>query len=131
MGLIYLDSCLLIYLIENHSQWAAPLRSKLSAVDPLNLAISDLVRMECLVKPIRDDDLALQRRYRNAFEELVQLPLSREVFESAAHLRGRFGIKPPDALHLACAQHHGCEQLWTNDERLTAAGHGLARQILE
>jgi predicted nucleic acid-binding protein len=45
-------------------------------------------------------------------------------------VRARFGLKPPDALHLACAQHHGCDELWTNDERLTRAGHGMVRNVL-
>jgi predicted nucleic acid-binding protein len=34
-------------------------------------------------------------------------------------------------LHLATAQHHRCEALWTNDERLDQASHGLARMILK
>ncbi|MBC7648600.1 MAG: type II toxin-antitoxin system VapC family toxin, partial [Vitreoscilla sp.] len=52
------------------------------------------------------------------------------IFLQAAMLRARFGLKTPDALHLACAQHHGCTALWTNDERLAQAGHGLARSVL-
>jgi predicted nucleic acid-binding protein len=48
----------------------------------------------------------------------------------AAELRGRFGLKTLDALHLSCAQHHGCRALWTNDNGLEQASHGLARNIL-
>ncbi|MBP8803259.1 MAG: PIN domain-containing protein [Pseudoxanthomonas sp.] len=48
----------------------------------------------------------------------------------AAHLRAHFGLKTPDALHLAAAQHHRCQALWTNDERLSKAGHGLAVNVL-
>ena len=44
--------------------------------------------------------------------------------------QSRFGLRTPDALHLACAQHHRCEALWTNDDRLASASHGLARNIL-
>jgi hypothetical protein len=33
-------------------------------------------------------------------------------------------------LHLATAQHHRCDALWTNDDRLLQASHGLARNIL-
>ena len=36
----------------------------------------------------------------------------------------------PDALRLACAQHQ-CEALWTNDDRLAQASHGLARNVLK
>ncbi len=52
------------------------------------------------------------------------------VYLQAAEIRARFGLKTPDALHLACAQHHRCDALWTNDDRLARASHGLARNIL-
>lgn len=52
------------------------------------------------------------------------------VYLEAAELRARFGLKTPDALHLACAQYHRCGALWTNDDRLTRASHGLARNVL-
>jgi len=48
------------------------------------------------------------------------------VYDGAAELRARYGLRTPDALHLACAQHHGCQALWTNDDRLARASHGLA-----
>jgi uncharacterized protein len=88
-----------------------------------------LVLLECLVAPIRDGNLVLQQYYEHAFAQLEVLPLSTAVFTQAAHLRARFGLKTPDALHLACAQHHGCTALWTNDDRLAQAAHGLAVKI--
>jgi predicted nucleic acid-binding protein len=44
-------------------------------------------------------------------------------------LRPRFALRTSDAPHLSCAQHHGCQALWTNDERLTRASHGLAVKV--
>ncbi len=96
-----------------------------------SFVVSSLVNMECLVKPIKTGDLELQRRYETGLNEFVQLPLPDAIFLQAAHLHARFGLKTPDALHLACAQYHGCDALWTNDERFTQAGHGLARNILK
>jgi predicted nucleic acid-binding protein len=52
------------------------------------------------------------------------------LIHAAAQLRARFNLRPPDALHLACAQVHGCDALWTNDDRLVAASHGLAVNLL-
>jgi uncharacterized protein len=52
------------------------------------------------------------------------------VYLQAAQLRAHFNLRTPDALHLSCAQHHRCEALWTNDDRLNQASHGLARNIL-
>lgn len=130
MGLIYLDSCLLIYAIEDHPAFGGKVLAALTREPPGRFATSPLAAMECLVKPMRTADLVLQRRYEDALAQLEQLPLAAEVYRHAAQLRARFALKTPDALHLACAQFHGCDALWTNDERLAAAGHGLARNIL-
>jgi predicted nucleic acid-binding protein len=94
-------------------------------------ATSPLVRLECLVGPMRTEDLGLQRRYEAGLNEFVQLALPEAVYLGAARLRAHFNLKTPDALHLACAQHHGCAALWTNDDRLAQAGHGLAVNVLK
>ncbi len=130
MGLIYLDACLVIYAVENHPDLAPRVRAALADHSGDTFAISSLVKMECMVKPFRTADLVLQRRYENGLAEFVQLALPEVVFLNAAKLRASFNLKTPDALHLACAQHHNCASLWTNDERLAQAGHGLAVNIL-
>lgn len=130
MGLIYLDTCLLIYAIEHHPVWFTPVRDALSNQPHSQFAISPLVKMECLIKPIRQGDMAMQRRYEAGMDQFAQLALNETVFLQAAQLRARFNLKTPDALHLACAQHHGCTALWTNDDRLAQAAHGLALNIL-
>jgi predicted nucleic acid-binding protein len=61
---------------------------------------------------------------------LVSLDLPEQVYLQAAQLRARFGLKTPDALHLACAQYHRCDALWTNDDRLAQASQGLALRIV-
>ena len=130
MGLIYLDSCLLIYTMERDSVFSAPALAAIGADAEKRFAISPLIKLECLVKPFKNGDIALQHRYEAAFNHLVLLPMLDAIYVQAAQLRARFGLKTPDALHLACAQHHGCESLWTNDERLAQAGRGLVRNIL-
>ncbi|PKM41818.1 MAG: VapC toxin family PIN domain ribonuclease [Gammaproteobacteria bacterium HGW-Gammaproteobacteria-1] len=89
-----------------------------------------LVQFECLVAPMRDGNLELQHYYEQGLAQFVQLPMSATVFIHAAQLRARFGLKTPDALHLAAAQHHGCDALWTNDNRLIQASQGLAINVL-
>jgi uncharacterized protein len=131
VGLIYLDACLLIYAIEDHPVWASAVRGALESESNARFAVSPLIKMECLVKPLKTGDVAMQRRYESGLNELVQMPMPEAVFLQAAVLRARFGLKTPDALHLACAQHHGCTALWTNDDRLAQAGHGLARNVLK
>jgi predicted nucleic acid-binding protein len=61
---------------------------------------------------------------------VIPLDMPEPVYLQAGQLRARFGLKTPDALHLACAQHHRCDALWTNDDRLAQASEGLALRIL-
>lgn len=130
MGLIYLDSCLLIYLVENHPVWRQPVALAMDAAVNSRFGISALVACECLVGPLKRGDHLLERAYMGALARLVALPIPDEIYIEAARLRARFGLRTPDALHLACAQHHNCEALWTNDGRLARASHGLARNVL-
>ena len=107
------------------------MRAALKSEPDDRFAISPLIKLECLVKPLKTGDIALQRRYEAGLNEFVQLPMTETIFLQAAMLRARFGLKTPDALHLANAQHHGCTSLWTNDDRLQQAGHGLVRNVLK
>lgn len=131
MGLIYLDACLLIYLQEEHVEFGLPTKAVLAREHQGAFAISPMVKLECLVGPHKRGDVMLQQHYETVFLRFKLLDLPEAVYLLAAKLRGRFNLKTPDALHLACAQHHRCAALWTNDERLTAAGHGLARNALK
>jgi predicted nucleic acid-binding protein len=128
--LIYLDACLVIYLIERHPRWGEPVARAMAQAGDARFAISPLVKCECLVGPIKRGDPVLQRGYTALFDHLGSLTMPEPVYLQAAELRARFGLRTPDALHLACAQHHGCDVLWTNDDRLTRASHGLARNAL-
>lgn len=87
------------------------------------------MKLECLVNPFKHRDRDLEYRFLKIFEDFQILDLPEVVYVRAAELRARFGLKTADALHLACAQHHGCEALWTNDGRLNKASRGLARNI--
>ena len=93
-------------------------------------AISPLVKCQCLVASIKRGDPVLERAYTELFGVFVSLAMPEPVYLQAALLRARFSLRTPDALHLACAQHHRCEALWTNDDRLAQASHGLARNVL-
>lgn len=128
--MIYLDSCLVIYLVERHENWGEPIAHAVAQASGADFAISPLVKCECLVGPIKRGDLVLKQRYAELFSEFVSLEMPEAVYLQAAELRARFGLRTPDALHLACAQFHRCDALWTNDDRLTRVSHGLARDVL-
>ena len=131
MGLIYLDACLLIYLSERHARWGGLVADAMAGAGDARFGISPLVKCECLVGPIKRGDPVLERAYTELFEVFTSLAMPEPVFLQAAQLGGRFTLRTPNALHLSCAQYHRCEALWTNDDRLTQASHGLARNILK
>ncbi len=131
MGLIYLDACILIYYVQSHPHWGGFVAQAIARNAGARLAVSPLVKCECLVGPMKRGDLVLQREFGEVFALLAPLDMPEMVYLAAAELRARFGLKTPDALHLACAQHHRCDALWTNDDRLARASRGLARNILQ
>lgn len=130
MGLIYLDACLVIYLVERPPRWGKAVADALAKKRDVRFTVSPLVKLECLVGPVKRGDSVLQRAYTEVFEAFESLAMPEQIYLQAVQLRARFGLRTPDALHLACAQHHRCEALWTNDDRLAQASHGLARRIL-
>jgi uncharacterized protein len=65
----------------------------------------------------------LQERFERFFSLVIHLPMDEAIFIAAAAKRASFGLKTPDALHLAVAEHYGCSQFWTNDDRLKSASH--------
>lgn len=123
--MIYLDSCLVIYAIEPNGAASEAVITALAQTHDA-VAVSPLVMMECMVGPIRAGDQGLRRTYEEFFEVLEIIPLTAEIFRLAAELRGRTGLRTPDAIHLAAARHAGCTALWTNDHRLAAVAGELA-----
>jgi predicted nucleic acid-binding protein len=127
--LIYLDSCVVIYAVEDDSARGTAVRRRLADADDEVPAISPLVMLECLVRPLRDNDLALADHYRRAFAQFTVLDAGVPEHLRAAELRARQGLRTPDAIHLAVAQLNGCRELWTNDARMSTAAHGLAVDV--
>jgi uncharacterized protein len=115
----YLDAAPVIYAVEEVPLYAAAVDKLLSAADVVRVA-SDLTRMECRVKPIRDHNDALLADFDEYFEETVDeiISLSRDIIDHATNIRAQYGFKSPDAIHLAAAVASGCDVFLTNDRRL-------------
>lgn len=129
--LAYFDSCIIIYLVEEHPVYSSSLEARLQQAADTILAFSALSELECLVLPIRNRQQVLIEKFHNWFQKGHFLPLEREIFERAAELRAAHPrLKTPDAIHLAAAVHHGCTEFWTNDDRLNAIAPGLAMKVI-
>lgn len=129
---IYFDSCITIYLVEEHEVFAPSLEGLLESRPDADIYISDLAVMECLVKPLRDKNSPLEEKFKRWFEDVIVLPVTNNVFTEAARLRAKHPtLKTPDAIHLATAIYHSCDEFWTNDERLDKLGLDIVRNVCE
>ncbi|MBF0627203.1 MAG: type II toxin-antitoxin system VapC family toxin [Magnetococcales bacterium] len=127
--LFYLDSCIVIYLVEEHPVHAPVIRQILGQKAGI-VCFSALVELEAMVLPLRLGQDHLVRRFQRFFETCQRLSIPDPVYLRAAELRAGYGLKTPDAMHLAIAKHHACDELWTNDNRLDAVSLGMVRNIL-
>jgi predicted nucleic acid-binding protein len=104
---VFLDSNAVIYFFEGTPSNQLAVRKVLSALEAehgeLSLVVSRLTVMECKVKPLRDQNLAMLASYEAYFAPLTVIELSAAVVEAATHIRAFYGLKTPDALLAACA----------------------------
>ncbi|HYU31945.1 MAG TPA: type II toxin-antitoxin system VapC family toxin [Thermoanaerobaculia bacterium] len=128
MAKVYLDSVVVIYLIQGPESLSNAVRGALRAAEgePPQVAISDLTRLECRVLPIREGANALLGQFDGFFDsqDIEKIVIQTEAFDLATELRARHGAKTPDSLHLAAAILGRCTEFWTNDHRLRAAADG-------
>ncbi len=105
MQAVYLDTCMVIGLIEGDSEQRIALKKYLSGTTVFS---SELVRLEARLLAVRD----------NFFSVCDFVYLNRSVFDLATTLRAENNLKTPDALHLAAAIESNCSELCTNDKHL-------------
>lgn len=119
---VFVDTNLWIYHLEGHSAFGSIASTRLAklAADGDTVVISDLVRLECRVGPLKAKNSLLLAKYDGLFArpELLVTPLSPAVCDLAASLRADFGVKTPDALNIAGALEAGCAVFLTHDGRL-------------
>ena len=121
--LIYCDSVILIYYLDATGSFHIRARNRLMALCAAGdqIAISDLTRLECRVRPVRLGDVIGLARYDNFFTlpDVCRVPLTTAVFDRATNVRALYGYKTADAIHLAAAVEAACDVFLTNDTRLS------------
>lgn len=128
---LYLDAAPVIYTVEQVPLYAAAVDARLA--DPTVVQVtSDLTRMECRVKPLRDGNTDLLKDFDDYFAGAVVeiVALSREVIDRATEIKAQYGFKTPDAIHLAAAMVSGCGVFLTNDHRLDHFT-GIAIEVIQ
>jgi predicted nucleic acid-binding protein len=118
---LYLDSVVVIYLVEQHPTFGALATAAVTRLSPTALVGTELTRMECLILPRRQNDHAREADFNLFFAQkyLPFPPVDVGVFHRATSLRAKYPkLKTPDALHLAAAIEAGCDVFVTNDAQL-------------
>lgn len=72
MRKVYLDSCIAIYLVEEHSTHCASIEKSLAKLDGI-VCYSPLTELECLVLPLRLKRADLVDKFGHFFALNVQL----------------------------------------------------------
>lgn len=122
MSLIYLDTMLFAYLLEDHPQLGQKVADTIHAILQRQdrLCTSVFTVGEVLAGPQRThqwDALASARQFFHR-PEIRLLPFELGTAELFAELRGRYALSTGDAIHLACASEARVDLFLTHDKRL-------------
>jgi len=107
--IIFFDANVIIYQVEGaepfHQHVRDILQQLLRRHDAACFAVSRLSMLECLVKPVREQDTQRIARYRDFFSatDLTIVELDAQVLETALLLRAHHGLRTPDAIQAASA----------------------------
>lgn len=116
-ALVLVDTAPIIYVLEGHRRLAArfePLFRRQES-DGIALAVTTVTIAEVLTGPLKAGEETLARRYRAALEAWTVVDFNADIAEGAARLRGRYGLKLPDAIQLASALAINADALVTHD----------------
>lgn len=120
--LVFIDANILIYHLEANPDLGAKASTRLAALHAAGdqVVVSDLIRLECRVGPLKSGDVMLLSRYDGFFTlpSVKVVALTAAVCDRAATIRARHGFRTPDALNLAAAVESGCGLFLTHDTRL-------------
>lgn len=131
--ILFLDTNIVISAVENPVGFGPRANTRLAAARTAGagLTISDLVRMEALVGPLKHGNAALQQDYGQFFASggMTVVSITAAVCDQAARIRATHNIKAMDALQLAAAVEHGADVFLTADTRLSSFT-GLTVEVL-
>ena len=123
MSLVYWDTMLFVYWVEDHPEHAARVEQVLAAMDKRrdSLCTSVFTLGEMLTVPYKRGATEAMARIRATLQppRVKLLPFTTTTAEIYARIRAENRVAPADAIHLACAAEAGVDLFLTNDRRLT------------
>jgi predicted nucleic acid-binding protein len=123
---VYIDTNIFIYFFERHERYFDYVMPFFQAFNEgVSIAYTgDAVVAETLYKPYQINDALRVSEFKEFFgndEFITVLPHTKKVFELAAELSPKRGMKLIDALHYATAALAGCKFILTNDHGFTSS----------
>jgi Predicted nucleic acid-binding protein, contains PIN domain len=125
---LYIEAAPLVYYVEENPNYAERMEAIIGAIEdtPIEAVSSVITLTEVLTHPLRLGQTRFEQEYRDILlhsSGFRLLPVTAETADIAAHLRARYNLRTPDALHVATAIGAGCDAFLTNDrdiKRVTA-----------
>lgn len=116
-ALLLVDSAPIIYVLEEHAEFAPIFRPVFEAHENglVRLAVTTVTLAEVLTGPLRTGDEVLAERYRSTLKSWFVVDLDSEIAESAARLRASLKLKLADSVQAASALAIGADALVTHD----------------
>lgn len=131
---VYIDSCIVIYLLEGIPVLRGLAEQRLNQflAAGSDIWLSELSRLECRVKPVKDNQAMLLSEYDRFFQlsDVHLAPISSLVLERATLIRATTSLKTPDAIHGATAIEYGCDCILTNDFKFRQLDASIAIEVL-
>jgi len=119
---IYWDTMLLIYWLEDNPQFAKRVGAIRARMEDRQdrLITSAFTLGEILAGVYRRgaDQLAAETKRLLESEIAEVIPFTNETADHFARIRGKLGVPPADAIHLACAAQARADLFLTNDLNL-------------
>ena len=117
---VYVDTSPFIFYVEAVPPYVSELTPLFDAFDAgtLDGVTGEITLAECLVKPLKDGNVALESAFQLAVQDKAHFqvyPIDRALWIEAARIRSKSKLKLPDAVHLATAEQAGCTTFVTND----------------
>ena len=135
---IFLDANTIIYLLEAVDPFFSQVQNILKTLHQQHpsaeLAVSRLSLLECMVKPMRDNDADTLLQYQQFFSAptLQIIELSAAVVAEATSIRAYSNLKTPDALQAASALALPAPTLFlTGDQRFQRLAGKLDIKVID
>lgn len=117
------DSCFFIYQFQNHPKYTSLCAAITDLLEKGEIegTTSSIAISEILVRPLKlnlTEVVFLLDQTLQEIPHLTIVPVDYPVAKIAAQVRARYGLRLPDALHVASAFFSGAKIFITNDQRL-------------